>query len=93
MYHFCSSSDASIGKSSNVALTNCFCGLPHPRPKDNLDMSGVMEEIDVPKTVKVNIHLKCYPKMKSVVYHKHCVVLEDCGVVKSDLGAKWCSVS
>ena len=47
MYHFCSASDASMGKSSNVGLTNFFHGRSHPQPKDNLDMSGVIEEINV----------------------------------------------
>ena len=36
-----------MGKSSNVGLTNFFHGRLRPRPKDNLDMSGVIEEIDV----------------------------------------------
>ena len=92
MYHFCSSSDASIGKSSNEGFTSSFLGLPHPCPKESLVISGVTDEADVCSKHTDNVSTSETSTEGVWGVPTTDDVCLDRGVVNKDFGSKWLGV-
>ena len=92
MYLFCSCSEPSIGKSSNVGLTNCLCGLPRPWPNVSLDMSGVIEETEAcsdETESESTSNISTFEGVSGVIAADPCLV-KDLGVINRDFGNKCC---